>query len=126
MFDPRRFMQVVDHVLQTPECGGEAFARTAVGRAYYSAYLASREYLLGAGTISRNKKGRVGHGPVIRGLDKGQTQLLASVLDQLRTLRGQADYDLNSEVPSSMALQAKQLADLMLSRLQAAPTKPHH
>ena len=117
MFEPRNFMNVVAHVLGSPDCGGQEFTRTVVGRAYYSAHLVAREYLLGTQRISRNKKGRVGHGPVIRALDKGKTEVLASALDQLMAMRGTADYDLAAEVPSEMAQQAKQLADLVLTRL---------
>jgi len=81
----------------------QAKVRTAIGRAYYAAFLVAREKLsiLGAITPKRNWED---HGLVVDALG-GEGSDLGSKMHFLRRKRNQADYNLN---PSGFTLQAGQ------------------
>lgn len=67
----------------------EAGLRTAVGRAYYAAFL-----------VARAKTGQTGsddiHSRVINALRRGPAWVLGGKLDSLRRLRTAADYEMSA------------------------------
>jgi uncharacterized protein (UPF0332 family) len=70
-------------------CDHQSYARTIVNRAYYAAFLAAREF---TGQYSRIGS----HEVVIEALkNKPNCAKLGNKLDDMRTCRTAADYDLN-------------------------------
>lgn len=88
-FDPREFLEVADSMASQGR--SEAALRTAVGRAYYAAFLRARD-MLGVRGRRRVKK------RVIDELKK-QDRHAGDQLDKLEELRDYADYDLNITDP---------------------------
>jgi hypothetical protein len=75
----------------------EAAYRGAVGRAYYGAFILARDALLDAGVVVPNT-GKA-HAIVAEELKKSSDDDVAAAggsLEDLRTLRNQADYDLGA------------------------------
>lgn len=101
--NPRRFLDVAERLVQGVEGGtplsggGEAECRTAVGRAYYAAFLVAREFLESLDIAVPN--GGACHTAVQRGLNNSEIGSLVMIGEQLRKLytsRADADYDMQA------------------------------
>jgi len=98
MFDPRRYFVLAKDVLAASD--DEAALRTALGRAYYAAFLVAREYVdareIAAGPRSGRRMGS--HERVIFSVGAIPDDLaitMRSRLFRLKRLRTNADYDLD-------------------------------
>jgi uncharacterized protein (UPF0332 family) len=116
---PETFQTVVDHVLDPATPKSEPFYRTAVGRAYYAAHLASREFLLTKKKVGRNRRGQVSHIDVIDVLRAGPIPGVGDKLHQLGKLRESADYDLSATLQLHDVEVAKLLVTEILAKLPA-------
>jgi hypothetical protein len=88
-FDPLLFLTLARLLATTAE---ERHIRTAVGRAYYTAFLIARDKL---GVVVQKDV----HTEVIRAL-RGRNRAWADKLDSLRRLRLAADYELTASDPT--------------------------
>lgn len=109
-FDPAEFnilaADLLSNLSGAPAFGSapnQAKVRTAIGRAYYAAFLIARQGLLRPGTPSPNR-GVQDHRLVVEALG-GQQSELGGKMYRLRLKRNAADYNLN---PSGFTLQAGQ------------------
>jgi uncharacterized protein (UPF0332 family) len=107
-FDPNRFFGLAQEL-----AGGaddEARLRTAVGRAYYSAFLQARQFL---GVTGRSRV----HGRVIGGL-RSVDRAAGDQLAKLQALRAEADYDLAAQNWRSNWTVALDYATFIAGKLQ--------
>ena len=103
----------------------EADWRTAASRAYYAAFHTARQLLSDLGfTVPREERAhkylsfRLMNAPV------GQAVRAGLDLDQLRTERNRADYDLNSPFRQPAAMQHVQSAGQVIQALDALRQEP--
>ena len=106
-FNPTHFLTLAEQLVQDGSLASEARARTAVGRAYYSAYLVSRERLKRNHSqlltrISTNIQAS-DHIKVQLALkDLGKHDIAATLAD-IFTLRKNSDYDLHLRITDAQA-----------------------
>lgn len=95
MFDSEDFRRLAGKLLQ--RAGDAATCRTAISRTYYAMFLAARSLLESHFHISRSGEG---HDQVLKLLLSASNpdgQSVGSQLDDLRSLRNDADYDLMAQ-----------------------------
>jgi len=105
----------------------EAKLRSAISRAYYSAYHQARLYLMGKGV--QFTKSSLAHQSVAQFLSMSADRTLKSLgndLTRLRDYRNEADYELvMSRNPTKIAPLAMQLAQNIITTLTSmAPANP--
>lgn len=117
--NPEDFHKMVDEILQNSSiinsCAinasdNECVYRTAADRAYYAAFLKSREWLAVNSSFQPSNNGS-DHRNVQREIRKAQRlfnkrHLVSSKLYSLRRLRNEASYDLNSKFKETDAKKA--------------------
>ena len=114
MFSPDAFLNLA-LVLGKGSSATEAHWRTGVGRAYYAAYLACREWGR-TGGMTVTKMG-VDHKETRKWLkDKGKIAA-GHKLEKLASLRGTADYDLDKQITSPNCVTAITLATDIIAKL---------
>jgi uncharacterized protein (UPF0332 family) len=104
LFDPREFLTFASSLLRRSPIQ-EVDVRNAVSRAYYAAFLSTRERL-----IARRRFTPSGHDSVHRELiqslrsdtDAAMVQI-GDLLDTMRVSRNRADYDLAWSPPANIA-----------------------
>lgn len=94
---------------------GEALIRTAIGRAYYAAFLFTREKLKGLGIQIRQEE-KI-HQEVIEKLKKKDT-FSGDLLDDLREERIKADYYLNEHVKYHNGTKSARLSELIINKVR--------
>lgn len=107
--DPRLYLTLADRLMQSAKEGtaitggtGAVECRTAIGRAYYAAFLVARDFLEGLGIKVPN--GSKCHTTVKDGLNNSGVASLVIVSAQLGTLydgRAAADYKLQDRTTES-------------------------
>lgn len=95
LFDPERFLEIANKILADRQYHDESGWRTAIGRAYYAAFLAVMKRLQSLGSTFADAD-RI-HRDVIQELMKRNTGL-ANQLDQLREKRVDADYHMDAVI----------------------------
>lgn len=108
MFDELEFLEVARH-LQFAD-SREGFQRTAISRAYYSAFLLARAMCRERGWIAQT-----GSGSDHRAVADALSQLddtLASELRNLRQLRNEADYSVEVQDDEQLARRVQYVIDL--------------
>src|SRR5947209_4703276 len=93
MFDPEQFRNIAGDILRRGS--RPVHCRTAIGRAYYGAFLVARELLLPHFAVPRSDDV---HEAVTRLLGRsGRSELkrIGQQLRDLRRMRNKADYDMN-------------------------------
>lgn len=93
-FDWREYLELAKELVSRTSSGysSEAAHRSAVSRAYYSAFCWARNYAEGILGFKRTKTAQ--DHELLRTYLKGQGKAqLASVLDKLRQWRNRSDYD---------------------------------
>lgn len=120
-FDPREFLQLA-HVLGG---GGHlpypsACSRSAISRAYYSAFLSARDRIEAYNGRPLPRRGV--HDTVWRAMAYGQgaVKTLGLALRDLKKLREDADYTMTAVVDSTSARDALSTAERILQNLPAA------
>ncbi len=110
-------------------CDPEAYYRTAVGRAYYSAHKSVHDWLESNTNYVENSKHQSIHRDVILNIpihiDAGTAPTIVRMLDQLRSHRGEADYNLLPLSPwtQQRALDRVSDARFLLTKLRASVPK---
>ena len=108
-FDPVEFYKLAGDLYKQPNVG-ERELRTALGRAYYAAFLAARDNA-GITTTSDVHSATVRHY-----LSNGQTEI-GNRLEDMRIARSRADYELTSNVGKSDVGRILKLSEAVLKKL---------
>lgn len=116
MFDGQEFLDVAGHLQQADS--REAFRRSAISRAYYAAFHLARAYCRERGWIAESGSGSDHRklAGILARVDAG----LASELRELRLLRNEADYSVETMPDAELALNVQyaiELAELIRARL---------
>jgi hypothetical protein len=125
--DPIEFYQFGLDIIRGSPAPGAAACRSVTRRAYYAALNRADELRARLGTSCG--KGPQKHGLAMRFLyasDDLDLQTASTTLDNLRTLRNKADYDMN-DASAETVVQAKkalQLAKEVMDDLQAVENDP--
>lgn len=92
-FNPEIFLEIAKFLKENKSLNEQGKFRTIIGRAYYAAFLCTREHLKNhkARTFDKEKQ----HQKVLDALDEFDAYYLRNRLDQLRDNRVKADYHLN-------------------------------
>jgi len=108
MFDDQEFLEVARH-LQSADTR-EGFQRSAISRAYYSAFLLARAFCRERGWVAQT-----GSGSDHRTVGSALAQLnetLASELRNLRLLRNEADYSVGEQDADEMVRRVQHSIEL--------------
>jgi len=123
MFDPLDFLKLASELQGAGQ--DESKLRTSIGRAYFSVFLFSREWLKAKGWPFNNSGGD--HGSAEQGLKKNVDRATGDMLGSLRrTNRGDADYDLSKPITQGDATTAIALANTIISNIntKSKPVTP--
>ena len=115
-FDPVDFLKIADELALRPD---EASHRTAISRAYYGAFLLTRERLLLI--IPALVKYRLSpeiHRALVVELRRRGRRDIADRLRELRRMRNISDYDISTKVAQADARYAIELANIIISRVR--------
>lgn len=112
---PRDFMTLA-HVLQSGNA--EAEWRTAISRAYYSAFHTARQLLRDWGfQLARTDQAHVGLTRRLAVTGVAEYEKVARELSELRAKRNAADYDLDRECRRELAAQSVKTTGVLLGLL---------
>lgn len=92
--NPKNFLVLARNLLSDDDYNFETRIRTAIGRAYYAAFLASKEKQERRG--HRFPDDHKIHMAVIESFQDDHLSSIASKLDELRDYRSEADYHMNN------------------------------
>lgn len=114
MIDAKLFLELANSLLSDKSYGYEAAWCTAVGRAYYAAFLKTKERLesLGCNFADVDKI----HQQVIIRLMERNTDV-GNMLDTLRSRRVDADYYMSKSIPPDLAKRCTKLSERILGSL---------
>lgn len=118
MITPRDLLDVADSLVTGAY---EAEWRSAVSRAYYAAFHAAR-LLMRAGGFDVPRAEQAHAYLWLRLANSGHldVQQAGAELNELRQARNRADYDMDHDFPHAAAVRSVQLAESLLTLLQAA------
>lgn len=108
MFDDREFLEVARHLQYGDP--REGFQRSAISRAYYSAFLLARTICRDRGWLPQRGTG-ADHRAIPGALSRLDAKLGAE-FEELRRLRTDADYSTVSEHPDRLAEKVQLAIDL--------------
>ena len=113
-YDPRQFLEIAEDLLQDRRKGHnkEGRIRTAIGRAYYAAFLITKKKLQEIGYSFRRVE-RL-HKDVIYRLMKDKHFFIGSKLNTLFDNRVDADYKMNAKITSKLGQSSIELAQDIL------------
>ncbi len=94
LFNPLIFLSLAKKIKDDGNMDEQGKFRTAIGRAYYAAFLTTREYLIRHKAKKFDKDHQ--HKDVLDVLDELDANILKNMLDRLRDNRVKADYYLNT------------------------------
>lgn len=127
MFDFKKFSKVGDMLSKHKE---ESFTRSAIGRYYYSIFCSTRQYLVETKNKKYFLKRKNIHKEVCEELMKSNDLTeneIGEILEQLREIRNQADYDWltkDGEYYEKSLIQAKNESEKALESLDALKKSP--
>jgi len=124
VFDPANFGKIAKEIVENVESNAvfrenrEAFLRTAISRAYYSAFLLVREKMrLEVGIVSKSPEV---HREVMDWVYKKFGEKKYQMLLNLRFMRNDADYELEKSVDINDAKLAVELFRRIVGNLDSA------
>ena len=114
MFDSSRFLEIANKLLGDSSYRDEAGWRTAIGRAYYAAFLAAKKRLeeRGCDFVDVDKI----HQEVIQKL-KSRKSDTANKLSTLRDRRVKADYYMDAPIDPKLSQGCAKLSEIVISEL---------
>jgi uncharacterized protein (UPF0332 family) len=118
-FDPTEFFHLSQQMMSTGS-PNEAVLRTAIGRAYYSAFLSARAKVPANMLTMLNRPADI-HWVVRVAMKKLGHPQIADKLDTLGTQRGDCDYDMSKSIQTTEADEALKLADNLLQLIGGLP-----
>jgi uncharacterized protein (UPF0332 family) len=118
-FDPAEFFRFSQQIMSTDNPTETVF-RTAMGRAYYSAFLSARAKVPANMLTMLNRAGDI-HWVVRVAMEKRGYPKIADKLKTLSTERGYCDYDMSVSITKARAEDALKLADNTLQLIAGIP-----
>ena len=114
MFDSSRFLDIANKLLGDRSYRDEAGWRTAIGRAYYAAFLAAKKRLeeRGCNFVDVEKL----HQDVIQKLMSRKSDT-ANKLNTLRERRVNADYYMDAPIGPELGQRCARLSEIVISEL---------
>lgn len=114
MFDSSRFLEIANKLLGDSSYRDEAGWRTAIGRAYYAAFLAAKKRLeeRGCDFVDVDKI----HQEVIQKL-KSRKSDTANKLNTLRDRRVKADYYMDVPIDPKLSQGCAKLSEMIINEL---------
>jgi len=122
MFDPHEFYKISKHLYENFD-SNEALLRTIIGRAYYSVYLACREWLRENFNINVNKeakKRKISVHFILIDLiyEKRREGYFVDFIRELKEKRESSDYELKIHIAKEDAERAIYLAESVLNGIR--------
>ena len=112
-FNPSDFLRIAKWLIDADVEEREAILRTSIGRAYYTAHLDSRKWLIMHGC--QIPKDIDAHKSVITELRRWHSRGVGDMLDYLRkNYRNRADYDLDKTIKRSDAQRAIEISEAII------------
>ena len=114
-YDPRQFLEIADRLIRDSRYEKEGRIRTAIGRAYYAAFLVAKKRLQELG-YSFRRIHRL-HKDVIDRLMKNKHYLIGSKLNTLLDYRVDADYKMRAQITSTLGESSIRLAEAIINAI---------
>lgn len=115
-YDPRRFLEIANRLLLDSNYERQGRIRTAIGRAYYAAFLLSMKKLQELGHSFRRIH-RL-HKDVIDTLMKSRYYSIGSKLNTLFEYRVDADYKMESRITPELGKLCIRLSEHIISSIE--------
>lgn len=116
VYDPRRFLDLSNRILSDGDYERESRARTAIGRAYYAAFLIAYQKLREKGV--RIPESSEIHRAVIQTFMEKGLSTIGNPLDQLREKRVDADYHMDSNITVSLGQRCAKLSEYVIQLIE--------
>jgi uncharacterized protein (UPF0332 family) len=117
-FNPRKFLELGQNLLNDKAYETDCKCRTAIGRFYYAAFLVALEKLQDEG-ISIQDTSTIHQEVIGNYMDRGLSHI-GDLLDQLREKRVDADYHMNSEIKMSACHKYAALSERAIQFIEQA------
>jgi len=115
LFDPNLFLEIANNILTDKNYRDERGWRTAIGRAYYAAFLVTKKRLESLGNSFADVD-RI-HREVIQSLMQRNSGL-ANQLDQLREKRVAADYFMDLNITADLGQKCAKLSERVIGSVE--------
>ena len=115
-FNPAIFLEVARKIKDSDDLHEQGKFRTAIGRAYYAAFLTIREHLTKRYLTKFDKESQ--HQKVLDTLDELGENYLKNLLDELRDNRVKGDYFLNSLINRELCENCLNLSELIIDSVE--------
>ena len=115
-FNPEIFLNVAKKIKESINLDEQGKFRTAIGRAYYAAFLTAREYLKFHKAKKFDKDRQ--HQDVLDALDELEQYDLKNWLDKLRDNRVNADYALNIWIEMELCEKSLMLSEEIINSVE--------
>jgi len=116
VYDPRKFADLANDLLVDGKYERESRARTAIGRAYYAAFLIAHRKLQEQG-LRIPETGKI-HQIVIQTFIEKGLSMIGNPLDQLREKRVDADYHMDSSITVSLGKRCAKLSEYVIQLIE--------
>lgn len=115
-FNPEIFLDIARRIKDRNDLNDQGKLRTAIGRAYYAAFLTTREYLKKhkAKTFDKERQ----HQDVLDALDALDEYNIKNWLDKLRDNRVKADYYLNILIDMELCQNSMVLSEEIINSIE--------
>lgn len=115
-FNPEIFLEIAKVIKENNTLNEQGKYRTIIGRAYYAAFLSTREHLTfhKAKTFDKDRQ----HKDVLDALDEFDAYDVKSMLDQLRDIRVRADYYLNTFFDMDLCEKSLMLSEEIINAIE--------
>lgn len=114
-YDPRQFLEIATRLLKDSRYDMEGRIRTAIGRAYYAAFLLTMKKLQELGYSFRDVH-RI-HKDVIDQLMRNKHYTIGSKLNTLLDHRVDADYKMKAKITSNLGDSCIRLAERIIESI---------
>jgi len=115
-FNPEIFLDIARGIKSSKGLDEQGILRTVIGRAYYAAFLTTREYLKKhkAKTFDKDRQ----HQDVLDALDEFDEYNLKNWLDKLRDNRVTADYILNKLIDKELCEKCLIISEQIINSIE--------
>ncbi|MFW9878844.1 MAG: HEPN domain-containing protein [Candidatus Thorarchaeota archaeon] len=115
-FNPEIFLSIAKKILKYKDIDEQGKFRTVIGRAYYAAFLAVREYLIRYRGRTFDKERQ--HQDVIDALDTLDAYNVKYLLERLRDNRVNADYYLYKMLTLSLCKKSISISEEIINSIE--------
>lgn len=116
LFNPEIFLDIAKRIKENRDLDEQGKFRTVIGRAYYAAFLTTREHLKIHKARSFDKDSQ--HKAVLDVLDELDENDIKNLLDKLRDNRVKADYYLNKMIDPNLCEKCIVLSQMIIESIE--------